>query len=129
MNTAFLIYLVMQLDSINDVLSFFVAMTFLGMGAAIVFNVGAWLEVNDSGDKVKAEKKENLDFITRIRKKAVAAFVILVLIVTLTPSTKTAIYMIGGSATIEALQSEEAKEIGGKVLELLQKKLDEELGK
>lgn len=126
MNTAFLIYLVMQLDSISALLGLLVTVAFFMAGGAIGFNVIAW---NDASRERAAEKdKEALDCIVRIRKKAVAVFIILVCITALTPNTKTAIYMIGGSATIEALQSPEAKEIGGKVLELLQKKLDEELG-
>lgn len=128
MNTAFLIYLVMQLDSINNVLNFFVAMMFLFAGGAIGLNVMVWLDVNTE-EGATDKHKETLDIILRIRKKAVVVFIALVFITTLMPSTKTAIYMIGGSATIEVLQSPEAKEIGGKALELLQKKLDEELGK
>lgn len=128
MSTEFLIYFVMQLDSINTVLKFFVAMTFLVTGGAITFNVVAW-----SGAKLEEgatdKDKEILDSISRIRKKAVVVFITIVFITALMPTTKTAIYMIGGSATIEALQSPEAKEIGGKALELLQKKLDEELSK
>lgn len=129
MNTAFLIYLVMQLDSINKALEGFAFLAIILVLASIGLNLMVWISVDERGDKATDKEKENLDYISRIRKKVVVAFLVLVLIVTLTPTTKTAIYMIGGSATIEALQSEEAKEIGGKVLELLQKKLDEELGK
>lgn len=127
MNTAFLIYLVMQLDSLNSALTALAALASVALVIAILFNVMIW---DDVVNPILGEQdRGGLDDITSVRKKLTVLFAVLVLIATLMPSTKTAIYMIGGSATIEALQSDEAKEIGGKALELLQKKLDEELGK
>lgn len=68
MNTAFMIYLVMQLDSINKALEGFAALATVLMLASIALNVGAWIDVSKKGDNATAKEKENLDYISRIRK-------------------------------------------------------------
>lgn len=127
MNTAFLIYMVMQLDSINFALYVLATLAFMALIIASFLNILIWDDVVNP--IMGKPDKGRLKSAVRVRKKLTAVFVGLILIAMVMPNTKTAIFMIGGSATIEVLQSPEAKEVGGKVLELLQKKLDEELGK
>lgn len=51
----------------------------------------------------------------------------LIIVATLIPSPKQLAMIVGGGITYEVLTSEPAKQIGGKALELLNKKIDEAL--
>ena len=119
MNTALLIYLVMQLDSIREFLVFIVAASAIVSGVTSFFMLMIALDNEADSEMYIAISR----WFKRFAPIALASMVMFALI----PSTKTAIYMVGGSGLVEALQSEHAQEVGVKAYRLLMKKLDEEL--
>ena len=119
MNTAFLIYLVMQLDTVNGLLGAIVTISLCVLSLMAFFMAMLILD-NDTDE-------EAYKVLSQWFKKIVPVALAFSLIFTLMPSTKTAIYMTGGAGVVEILQSEQAQEVGGKAYRLLMKKLDEEL--
>ena len=119
MNTALLIYLVMQLDSIRDLVGFILIFSLVASGVSLVFMI-LFVVDHDTDDKAYIA-------ISRWFKRVAPIALASAIIFTIIPSSKTAIYMIGGAGVVEVLQSEQAQEVGGKAYRLLMKKLDEEL--
>ena len=109
----------MQLDSIRDFLFFIVVISAIASGVALFFMLMIVLD-NETDSELYIT-------ISRCFKKIAPIALASMLIYTLVPSTKTAIYMVGGSGVVEILQSEQAQEVGGKAYRLLMKKLDDEL--
>jgi hypothetical protein len=62
-----------------------------------------------------------------LRKLAIKLFFACLVIITLVPDQKGLLMIFGGTEAYRVLQSPEAREIGGKSLQLLNKKLDEAL--
>lgn len=130
MKTAFVIYLLMKLDSIASLArvivgAIVVSIVFVVLGV-LFSEEEARCELNS--DKQKRYYKELARKLSAYPKKLIAALVFAVLFSVSIPDTRTALYMIGGAATMDVLKSEQAKDIGGKSLELVNKKLDAELG-
>lgn len=125
MSEFLLIWLVVMADSIKDMLSM--------IGKSFIVFVGVYLMVwlcytittsdNDFRDQDKADAS-----FAKYRK-----FTIIMLFITafvggigkIVPGTKEVAAIIGGGVTVKMLTSDEAKKIGGKSLEILNKKLDE----
>ena len=127
MNTALLIYLVMQLDTAVTMIIIALIVSILVMlVSALVYAV--YHDEKFSGfDRTRITAEENCQKSKTIGKRSFYSAIVLSCLVVFVPSTKTAIYMIGGSGVVEVLQSEQAQEVGGKAYRLLMKKLDEEL--
>ena len=84
------------------------------LGALVILGVLGFLEANDYPVTLDPARKPGM-------KLFFAA------IVTLVPNQKGLLMIFGGTEAYQALQSPEAREIGGKSLQLLNKKLDEAL--
>ena len=129
MNTALLIYLVMMLDTIS---AFFTIAAVLSAVATvlcvIIFSTYYSDQFNDAYiDGFRKQCEKNSQLAQKIGSRAFYSSIVFIFLAVITPTTKTAIYMIGGSGVVKVLQSEQAQEVGGKAYRLLMKKLDEEL--
>ena len=92
MSTALLIYWVMQLDSIRVFLVFIVAASATVSGVASFFMLMIALD-NEADSEVYIA-------ISRWSKRFASIALASMLIYTLVPSTKTAVYMVGGSGVV-----------------------------
>ena len=119
MNTALLIYLVMQLDNIRDLFGVILVFSLIMSGVALFFMILFVIDHDTDNETYIA--------VSRWFKRGVLIALASAIIFTVIPSTKTAIYMIGGAGVVELLQSEQAQEVGGKAYQLLMKKLNKEL--
>ena len=119
MNTALLIYLVIQLDSIRILFGVILLVSVVALTLTSFFKLVFVLDGKTDNEAYKS--------VSRWSKKIAQIGVVAAIMFTLIPKTETATYMVGGAGVVELLQSEQAQEVGGKAYQLLMKKLDEEL--
>jgi len=114
------LYLFSIIDSVKQSLGMFGAL----LGMAFIVSVAAGLPIHDPKvgctDSTKAMHK-------LLVKTCLISSITLTIINTALPNQKGVAMIIGGTAAYSAIQSPEAKEIGGKALLLLNQKLDESL--
>lgn len=125
MKEYFLIYLFTSVEKIADLLSLFWLIALLSLFFAL-----ASLLVLPSIPAITEREKRVQDSSPKIFKWSVAVLIISTLlgaIGNLLPDKKDLALILAGGATYKVITSPEAKEVGGKALGVLNKKLDEYL--
>lgn len=129
--TYFLIYLFVMVGQIGAFLSHGWLLFSMGLAALIICVLAAAWRADDSGPNMDFKHFwENHGFIKVVKRPAKLMMIFGFILGTLgnfTPSQKDLAIIIGSGVTYEALTSETGKRIGGKSIELLEKKIDEAL--
>lgn len=122
----FLIYLLVMCESIAALFSSAGALFVIGLvGSVAIFAVSGLTAINYTFDRVWKNPT-----IIKIRKVLVWFMVlgaICVSIAKLIPNQKDLAIIVGAGVTYQAVTSETGKRIGGKAVDLLEKKIDEAL--
>lgn len=118
-----MIYFALYLLTILNSLS--ITFTFLFITGLLT---GSFVYVVYFSEKASSYPNEKyISFVDSNHKKFLKWFSLVVAIAVLTPTKQSVLFVVGGGATYEVLTSEEAKETGGKVLEIVNKYLDEQV--
>lgn len=115
MNLAWSLYLIDVLDKLSNVFAISFGCSLIG----ILFGIGMFFEYTEDRDE---------SGIARMKKIIKTSGIVLLItapLVVLTPSKQTLYAMLTADAGEKIVQSQEFKEIGGKALEALNRKLDE----
>ena len=112
----FIIYLITMLSAVKGAFIFITAI----LGFAFIVSAIALCDFPTLESRVAWGKRAKTYFFS---------FIFSGFLTFLIPTTNQALIIAGGGATVEVLQSEQAKEIGGKSLKLLNQLLDERLEK
>lgn len=123
-----LVWLVYGISLLKSVGTFFVVMSFLSGAAAVAFLMyrGAECSVNSwDNENVAKRKVEDGKWAMGHVKTALKVFLPAVLVLTFLPTEKTAYVMVGAYATQKVAQSGVVQETGGKVLTIINQKLDQ----
>lgn len=115
MNLMWSLYLIDVLDKLSNVF----AVSFGGSLIGILFGAGMLFEYTEDRDESGIARMK------RVIKTSGIVLLIATPLVVLTPSKQTLYAMLAADAGEKIVQSQEFKEIGGKALEALNKKLDE----
>ena len=120
----FLIYLFVMSSKIAGMFALFGKLLFIPtavlLGCTLLFSA---LFAIDYGFK-DAWESEGATFVKRMAKWCMPIGLVFMMISHLIPSEKQLAIIIGSGVTYNVLTSEPAKQIGGKALQLLQKKID-----
>ena len=123
----FLIYLFVMSSKIAAMFAFFGSLLFIPtailLGLTLMFSVLYAIDCNFQD----AWESHGANFVKRLAKWCMPIGLVFMMISHLIPSEKQLAIIIGSGVTYNVLTSEPAKQIGGKALELLQKKIDKAL--
>lgn len=109
----FLLYLWTRLDSLVAVAT--IGALVLGMGTAatgIAYGIGS------------VDREEWAPRVGAVFRRFVTGLAVCVLLLILTPSSKDAIYIMGGAAVLEAAKTEQAQRLASKSVQLIEQTLD-----
>jgi len=118
MSDWFLLYLLTRVDALKMALEF---MSFLSV-IVWVFILAAHAAIVIHSEGFGLEERCALKKATKF---VVSASIVIWVLAAVTPSRNDIIFIVGGSALIEAAQSDRAKSIGSKTLDVVEKYLDD----
>jgi hypothetical protein len=124
MDLVWLVYAISLLKSIDI---FFVTVSILSGGAALAFLFyrGAECSINSyDNEERKKVRIENAAWAMNHVKTAIKVLIPCAVILTFLPTERTAYIMVGAYATQKVAESGAVQETGGKVLKLINQKLD-----
>ena len=118
MSDTFLLYLLTRLDAIKDVITFLLVVGGTVYAAALLWFAISYVE--NFGD----EEVQGLKIYLFWSLIPLIAFAFLQVAI---PSKKDAMFIVGGSAVLEAAKSDTAQRVASKSVQMVEKYLDEQL--
>lgn len=122
-----LVWLVYAISLLQNIGNFFTTLVIISTCAIIAFMLyrGAECSINSwDNEKVAQQKGENGKWAMGHVKTALKVLIPCTLVLTFLPTEKTAYVMVGAYATQKVAQSGVVQETGGKVLTIINQKLD-----
>ncbi len=132
MLTWFLIYLFVMIESITALFSWYPGMIVFGCLVLVAIAFGCGFATEFESDERASwmywwDKHPGVSKFKKLGKWMVGLGIVFMILTHLIPSQKNLAIIVGSGVTYELITSDTGKRIGGKAIELLEKKVDEAL--
>jgi ABC-type protease/lipase transport system fused ATPase/permease subunit len=125
MDLVWLVYVISLLSGLHGLLGAFIVVSVCTMIALLIYRAAECSEASYYSAAENTKRVANGVWAMGHVKTAFAVFIVSAIGATLLPSEKTAYMMVGAYATQKVAENEKVQSAGGKVLNIINQKLDE----